>query len=79
MSGVIPNEKFTKLMDNVMKKDINAVDVAVNGLFLEGYSMVNQVISFHDYIINLELSSEKKSNIGGPPHRAGHGGHIINK
>jgi replication factor C subunit 2/4 len=63
MSGVIPNEKFTKLMEHVMKKDINAVDVAINGLFLEGYSMVNQVISFHDYIINLDLSSDKKSNI----------------
>jgi len=63
MSGVIPQEKFKKLMDHVLKKDINAVDLMVNGLFLEGYSMVNQVIAFHNYIVGLDLASDVKSNI----------------
>lgn len=63
MSGVIPQEKFKKLMDHVLNKEITQVDATVNGLFLEGYSMVNQVIAFHDYVVNLDLPSDKKSNI----------------
>ena len=63
MSGIIPHDKFIKLMNFVMKKDINTVDTIINNLFLEGYSMVNQIITFHDYIINLNLPSDKKSNI----------------
>jgi len=63
MSGIIPHDKFIKLMNFIIKKDINTVDTIINNLFLEGYSMVNQIITFHDYIINLNLPSDKKSNI----------------
>ena len=63
MSGVIPQEKFKKLMGYVLKKEIDSVDSMINSLFLEGYSMVNQVITFHDYVVNLDLPSDKKSNI----------------
>lgn len=30
---------------------------------LNGYSLVNQIILFHDYIINSNLSNDKKSKI----------------
>ncbi len=63
MSGIIPTDKFNQLMKYVIDKDINNVDIAINKLFLEGYSMVNQVILFHNYIINLDIPSEKKSDI----------------
>jgi replication factor C subunit 2/4 len=63
MSGIIPTNKFNKLMDYVLNKDLYNVDNTINGLFLNGYSMVNQVICFHNYIINSNLSSNKKSNI----------------
>ncbi len=63
MSGVIPSDKFNNLMEYIFNKDINNVDITINELFLQGYSMVNQIISFHDYIINSKLSSEVKSNI----------------
>ena len=63
ISGIIPSTKFNKLMDHVFKKDTHMVDQLVNDLFLEGYSMVNQVIAFHNYIIDSGLTSEQKSNI----------------
>ncbi len=63
MSGMIPVEKFNCLMEYVLKKDIQKVDSTINKLFLEGYSMVNQIILFHNYILNLDISSEKKSDI----------------
>lgn len=63
MSGIIPTPKFNQLMKYILDKDINNVDDYINQLFLEGYSMVNQVILFHNYILNLDLSSEKKSDI----------------
>jgi replication factor C subunit 2/4 len=63
MSGMIPLEKFNCLMEYVLKKDIQKVDLTINKLFLEGYSMVNQIILFHNYILNLDITSEKKSDI----------------
>ncbi len=63
ISGIIPSAKFNKLMENIFKKDTKMVDQIVNDLFLEGYSMVNQVITFHNYIIDSNLTSKQKSNI----------------
>lgn len=63
ISGIIPSTKFNELMEYVFKKDTITVDKIVNNLFLEGYSMVNQVMSFRNYILDSSLSSEQKSNI----------------
>ena len=63
MSGVIPTEKFNNLMDAIIKKDSLLVDTLVNNIFLEGYSMINQIIAFHNYILKMNISSENKSNI----------------
>jgi replication factor C subunit 2/4 len=63
ISGIIPLIKFNKLMEHVFKKETQIVDQIVNELFLEGYSMVNQVIIFHNYILNSKLTSQQKSNI----------------
>lgn len=63
ISGIIPNSKFNKLMEHIIKKDTDLVDKMINELFLEGYSMVNQVIAFHNYVVESGLTSEQKSNI----------------
>ncbi len=63
MSGIIPSHKFSKLFGYIQSKDYNNVDKYINELFLEGYSMVNQVITFHNFILKMDISSEKKSNI----------------
>jgi replication factor C subunit 2/4 len=63
MSGIIPTSIFNKLIESIFNKDVINVDNIVNDIFLKGYSMVNQIMLFHNYIINSELSSEIKSNI----------------
>jgi len=63
MSGIIPNDKFDKLFQYIYSKDFKNVDKYINQLILEGYSLVNQILSFHNYIIKSNLTSEQKSNI----------------
>jgi replication factor C subunit 2/4 len=63
ISGIIPSSKFNKLMEHVLNKETHIVDQKINEIFLEGYSMVNQVIAFHNFIIASGLTSEQKSNI----------------
>lgn len=63
MSGIIPYDKFINLMNNIFNKNIINVNNIINNLLADGYSLVNQIILFHDYIINSNLSCNIKSNI----------------
>jgi replication factor C subunit 2/4 len=63
ISGVISNDVFLNLMDNVLKKNTKIIDEIINDLFNKGYSLINQIVLFHNYILNLNISSKKKSNI----------------
>ena len=63
MSGIIPNDKFNLLINYIFSKDIKNVDIMINNLLLDGYSLVNQILLFHNYILNSNLSSSIKSNI----------------
>ena len=63
MSGIIPKNKFNILMNAIFKKDSTLVDRIINEIFLNGYSMVNQILTFHNYIISSDIMSEKKSLI----------------
>jgi replication factor C subunit 2/4 len=63
MSGIIPQDKFNTLMQYIVKKDSENVDKMIGMIFLEGYSLVNQIMLFHNYIVGLDISSEKKSDI----------------
>jgi len=63
MSGIIPNNIFNNLIDNVFSKNINIVQTIINQIYLDGYSLVNQILLFHDYIINADIDSHKKSQI----------------
>jgi replication factor C subunit 2/4 len=63
ISGVIPSKNFNKLMEYVFIKDTHNVDLLINSFFLNGYSIVNQILCFHNYIINSDIESSKKANI----------------
>ena len=63
ISGIIPSDKFNKLMEYIFIKDTHNVDLLINSFFLDGYSIVNQILCFHNYIINSNIDSVKKSNI----------------
>jgi replication factor C subunit 2/4 len=63
ISGIIPNSIFINLMDNVVKKNIEEVNSIINNLFINGYSLINQIMLFHNYILYLNIDDDKKSNI----------------
>jgi replication factor C subunit 2/4 len=62
-SGFIPQNKFEKLFEFIFKKDMVNIDLMINDLYINGYSIVNQIIMFHDYIIKSKLSNDQKSKI----------------
>jgi replication factor C subunit 2/4 len=63
LSGIIPQNEFNNLMEHILNKNMNIVDSVINKFFLEGYSMVNQIILFHNYFLKLDIESKKKANI----------------
>ena len=63
MSGQLPECKFNILMTFIMNKDIKNVTTTVNNYVLQGYSLVLQIILFHNYIINSNLSDTIKTKI----------------
>ena len=62
-SGFIPQDKFEKLFELIFQKDMINIDLLINDLYINGYSIVNQIILFHDFIIASNLSNDQKSKI----------------
>ena len=63
ISGIIPDKIFINLMELILKKDIDNVHIQMDKIYLDGYSLVNQIVLFHDYIINSNIESSKKAEI----------------
>jgi replication factor C subunit 2/4 len=63
VSGIIPSNNFNKLMEYIWNKDDKNVDAIINKFNLDSYSLVNQIMIFHSYIIDSNLDSKKKSQI----------------
>jgi replication factor C subunit 2/4 len=62
ISGVIPKNKFDQLCDAIISKDALIIDEIINELNNNGYSLVNQILHFHNYIkANPNFSSNIKS------------------
>jgi replication factor C subunit 2/4 len=62
ISGVIPKNKFDQLCDAIISKDALTIDQIINELNNNGYSLVNQILHFHNYIkANPNFSSNIKS------------------
>ncbi len=62
-SGFIPEDKFNTLFEYIFNKDMYNIDLLIYELYISGYSIVNQIILFHDYIIKSNLSNDQKSKI----------------
>jgi len=63
ISGIMPLEMFNNLIKNILIKNTKEIDIIINNLFNNGYSLVNQLLLFHKYILNMNISNNKKSNI----------------
>lgn len=63
ISGIMPTKLFNKLMNSIFSKDIDKINNTINNIYLNSYSLINQIIIIHDYIINYNISSIIKSKI----------------
>jgi replication factor C subunit 2/4 len=63
LSGVLSTESFSLLTNYISNKDIINIDKYVNNFFNESYSLINQINLLHNYIINLNISCDKKAKI----------------
>ena len=63
MSGIIPKNKFNLLFEHIFNKDLLNVNKVIEELYIENYSLVNQIIYFHDFIIESKLDNEQKIKI----------------
>jgi len=50
-------------MNYIFSKDYLNVDKYIDFLYNEGYSLVNQILLLHNFIINSNLNNLQKSNI----------------
>jgi replication factor C subunit 2/4 len=53
ISGVLPDDIFNKIMLYIFNKDNKNVDLLIHEIYIQGYSLVNQILIFHNYILNL--------------------------
>lgn len=63
VSGIIPNHIFDELTKNIFDKNLINIDKLIKKIYLEGYSLVNQILLLHDFIINSNLSNQQKAKI----------------
>ena len=61
ISGIIPIDKFNELIDAIISKNSKIIDKVIMDLVNEGYSLVNQIIFFDNYIKNSDNASNIKS------------------
>lgn len=62
ISGVIPKDKFDQLCTAIINKNSSVIDEIISELNNNGFSLVNQILHFHNYIkANPIFSSKVKS------------------
>ena len=61
ISGIIPINKFNDLTDAIISKDSKIIDKVIIESVNAGYSLVNQITFFDDYIKKSTFSSKVKS------------------
>ena len=61
VSGRINDKLFNEIINNIKLQNIDNINNLINYIYNQGYSLVNQIILFHNYIINSDLSSKNKS------------------
>ena len=61
ISGIIPIDNFNQLIDGIIYKNSKVIDKVIMDLVNDGYSLVNQIIFFDNYIKNSNFLSNIKS------------------
>jgi replication factor C subunit 2/4 len=63
LSGCLPDNLFNEIIKYIYEKDTNKLNTIINKVYNEGYSLVNQILLFHNYFIKSDISDYKKSLI----------------
>lgn len=63
ISGTIDEQLFNQFMDLIFEKKMYQVNKMIEMFCFKGYSLINQILLFHDYIIKSKLSTDHKSKI----------------
>jgi replication factor C subunit 2/4 len=58
--GIIPKSVFNNIIKSIENKDVDNIDKMINYIYQNGYSIINQMNIFHNYIINLPIDNKKK-------------------
>ena len=61
ISGIIPIDNFNQLIDGIIYENSKVIDKVIMDLVNDGYSLVNQIIFFDNYIKNSNFLSNIKS------------------
>jgi replication factor C subunit 2/4 len=61
--GILPNNIIDSIFTALYNKDIHKIDMIINKLYNDGYSLVNQILVFHNRILKMDINSYKKAQI----------------
>jgi replication factor C subunit 2/4 len=62
-SGIIPKEKFDLLFKYIYNKDLDNINKIIEEIYIQNYSLVNQILCFHDFIYQSNLNDDQKIKI----------------
>jgi replication factor C subunit 2/4 len=62
-AGLMDINLFNKIKKAILTKNTKDLDENIEIMVLEGYSLVNQINLFYDFVKTLDIEEEKKSNI----------------
>lgn len=62
-AGLMDINLFNKIKKAILTKNTKDLDENIENMVLEGYSLVNQINLFYDFVKTLDIEQEKKSNI----------------
>jgi len=63
VSGIISPDFFNDIIFNIYNKNLKEIDILINSFYLEGYSFINQINLFYEFILNGKFNDNQKSKI----------------
>jgi len=62
-AGIMNVDLFNRLKESILTKNTKELDNNIENIILEGYSLVNQINIFYDFVKSLDIEQTKKAKI----------------